>query len=171
MKIKSQKDFFSGLMFAVVGVAFGDESVCPQPPAQLVTVSIRPVAALRATNGDQGEQRSVDVIPLAHPSHLDVRGFIEKLNRYTDREQPRDLGVSRVSGRLVWRGIFEGGASFARWYLLERGWRDGRHGFIHSAYLGMYRFTMWAKAATAEPVEPPTSDAAFAAWYKKRRRP
>jgi len=108
--------------------------------------------------------------PLAHPSHLEVRGFIDKLNRYTEREQPRDLGVSRPSGRLVWRAVFEGGASFVRWYVLRGGWRDGRHGFIHSAYLGMYRFTLWAKAATANPVEPPTSEAAFAAWRARRRR-
>ncbi len=30
-------------------------------------------------------------------------------------------------------------------------------GFIHSVYLGAYRFTLWAKAATAQEIEPPTA--------------
>lgn len=119
---------------------------------------------------DVPDPRVVDLAgPIAHPSHLDVHGFIEKLNRYTEREQARDLGRATPS-RAVCRAIAEGGASFAKWYVLEQGWRDGRHGFIHSVYLGVYRFTMWAKAATADASEPPTSDAAFRAWYARRRR-
>ena len=108
--------------------------------------------------------------PLAHRSHLTLSGFIEKLNRYTDGEQQRDLVVRRRGAWLTWRAALEAMASFGRWYVLRGGWRDGSHGFVHSVYLAMYRFTLWAKAATAEEVEPPTSEAAFAAWRARRPR-
>lgn len=108
--------------------------------------------------------------PLAHPSHLSVSGYITKLNRYTDGEQAADLGVRHTSPRLAWRGGAEAIAMFLRWYLVKGGWRDGSHGFVHSVYLALYRFTLWAKAATAEPLEPPTSAAAFAAWRARRGR-
>lgn len=108
--------------------------------------------------------------PLAHPSHLTVSGFLAKLNRYTDGEQRADLGVARTEPRLAWRGAGEALAMFVRWYLVRSGWRDGAHGFIHSVYLAVYRFTLWAKAATSTPLEPPTSDAAFAAWRARRGR-
>lgn len=107
--------------------------------------------------------------PLAHPSHLDVSGFVTKLNRYTDGEVGGDL-VARGSGAvLAVRGAAEGIAAFGRWYFVRGGWRDGRHGFIHSVYLGAYRFTLWAKAATREAAEPPTAEAALEAWRKRRR--
>jgi glycosyltransferase involved in cell wall biosynthesis len=109
--------------------------------------------------------------PLAHPSHLSVSGYLTKLNRYTDGEQAADLGVQRTDPRLAWRGGAEGLAMFIRWYFVRGGWRDGSHGFIHSVYLAVYRFTLWAKAATSEQVEPPTSEAAFAAWRARRARP
>jgi glycosyltransferase involved in cell wall biosynthesis len=108
--------------------------------------------------------------PLAHPSHLSVSGFLTKLNRYTDGEQRADLSVTHPTPKLAWRGGVEAVAMFVRWYVVKRGWRDGAHGFVHSVYLAMYRFTLWAKAATAEPLEPPTSDAAFAAWRARHGR-
>jgi glycosyltransferase involved in cell wall biosynthesis len=108
--------------------------------------------------------------PLAHPSHLSVSGYLAKLNRYTDGEQSSDLGVRQASPRLAWRGAAEAVAMFLRWYVVKGGWRDGSHGFVHSTYLAVYRFTLWAKAATAEPLQLPTSEAAFAVWRARRRR-
>jgi glycosyltransferase involved in cell wall biosynthesis len=107
--------------------------------------------------------------PLVHPSHLDVSGFVNKLNRYTDGELRGDLQARGSGNLLAARAGAEGIAAFGRWYFLRGGWRDGRHGFIHSVYLGAYRFTLWAKAATGEPTEPPTAEAAMAAWRRNRK--
>lgn len=104
--------------------------------------------------------------PLAHPSHLDVSGFIAKLNRYTDRELRTDVARHGSPRLLAGRAAAEGIAAFLCWYVVRGGWRDGRHGFIHAVYLGVYRFTLWAKAATVGPSEPPTAEAAMAAWRR-----
>ena len=105
--------------------------------------------------------------PLTHPSHLDVTGYITKLNVYTDMELrgPTRDGPNTL---LTLRAAAEGVAAFGRWYFIRSGWRDGRHGFIHCVYLGVYRFTLWAKAATAEHAQPPTAEAALATWRRTR---
>jgi len=107
--------------------------------------------------------------PLAHVSHLDVHGFLDKLNRYTESEQNRDLAPRGSPRWLAARGVAEGAAAFAKWYLMKGGWRDGRQGFVHCAYLGVYRFTLWAKAATIAPDESNEPEAGFAAWRRSRR--
>ncbi|HUP85612.1 MAG TPA: glycosyltransferase [Acidimicrobiales bacterium] len=96
--------------------------------------------------------------PLLHRSHLSVGHYLRKLDRYTSIEADRLRGTGN---RLVARGSAEAAAVLVRRLLLQRGWRDGFHGVVGAGLYAAYRFTMYAKAATREPLDLETPEAAL----------
>lgn len=105
--------------------------------------------------------------PLLHRSHLTVSDYLRKLDRYTTIE------AQAVTGRpshLLLRGSLEAGLVLVRRLLVQAGWRDGVHGFVGAALYSMYRFSIYAKAATATPIEADTCQVALAR-LRERRHP
>lgn len=105
--------------------------------------------------------------PLLHRSHLTVSHYLRKLDRYTTIE------AARLQGRglyLVARGSAEAVAVLVRRLVFQKGWKDGIHGVVGAALYATYRFTMYAKAATREPQDPPTPAAALARLNRRRHR-
>jgi glycosyltransferase involved in cell wall biosynthesis len=113
----------------------------------------RPVHEVLAVDGAVGDLRQ----PLLHFSHGDVRDFVRKLNRYTDREAELEW-----AGRApaVWRVVLEPPLYFLYKFVWQRGFLDGAHGFVLAQLLAFYRFTRLAKAwtrarAPQDPAAPP----------------
>jgi glycosyltransferase involved in cell wall biosynthesis len=105
--------------------------------------------------------------PLVHVSHQTVSDYVRKLNRYTDEEARLRRGCP---GALVARGVAEAAAVLARRLVLQSGWRDGPHGIVGAVSYAFYRFTIYAKAATAQRRVEPTVTSAMAAWRRGRHR-
>jgi glycosyltransferase involved in cell wall biosynthesis len=83
-------------------------------------------------------------LAVVHFNYLDVRHFIEKLNRYTDIEAERLTDDPRAGSipRACVRALRE----FLRRYLRFGGYRDGWRGFYLSALMATYRLAIAAKA-------------------------
>ncbi|MEA3075338.1 MAG: N-acetylglucosaminyl-diphospho-decaprenol L-rhamnosyltransferase [Actinomycetota bacterium] len=105
--------------------------------------------------------------PLLHRSHLTVGDYLRKLDRYTTIEAREKHG--RPS-RLLARGVAEAVAVLARRLVVQSGWRDGLHGIVGAVLYATYRFTIYAKAATATPVDEDTPEAALARLRRRQRR-
>lgn len=97
--------------------------------------------------------------PLLHRSHLTVSDYLRKLDRYTDIESDEVRGSPTV---LVLRGVAEAGVVLVRRLFVQSGWRDGPHGVVGAVLYATYRFSIYAKAATARQVDPETPEAALA---------
>jgi len=82
-------------------------------------------------------------LAVAHFNYVDVRHFIEKLNRYTDIEAATAL--ARGQKPSVARAVGAAVREFGRRYLRQRGWRDGWRGFYLSLLMAGYRIVAEAK--------------------------
>ena len=82
-------------------------------------------------------------LAVVHFNYLDVRHFVEKLNRYTDIEAER-VHADRRSGSVP-RAFVRAAREFVRRYLRHGGYKDGWRGFYLSALMAAYRIVVAAK--------------------------
>ncbi len=82
-------------------------------------------------------------LAVVHFAYLDVRHFVEKLNRYTDIEAERIHGDPRAGS--VPRACVRASREFVRRYIRNRGYKDGWRGFYLSALMATYRIAVAAK--------------------------
>lgn len=80
---------------------------------------------------------------LIHHNYVDVRQFIEKMNRYTEIEA-QDL-VSKGRRLSHAAAIASAGREFVRRYFRHRGYRDGWRGFYLAWLMAGYRLVTAAK--------------------------
>lgn len=66
--------------------------------------------------------------PLLHDSFLDVSHAIQKMNRYSSYSA--QIGLTEKKRMSLSRACFSAGWMFLRCYVLQRGFLDGRSGFI-----------------------------------------
>jgi glycosyltransferase involved in cell wall biosynthesis len=85
----------------------------------------------------------VEDLAIVHFNYVDVRHFLEKLNRYTDIEAARVKGDPKAgSAPRAWlRALRE----FGRRYVRLQGYKDGWRGFYLSALMATYRLVTAAK--------------------------
>jgi glycosyltransferase involved in cell wall biosynthesis len=78
---------------------------------------------------------------ILHLADESIEELITKMNIYTTGEIPkrRDKGIKFVS--LFTKPSF----TFFKIYILKGGFRDGKPGFIHACFKGMYKFIMVSK--------------------------
>ncbi len=94
----------------------------------------------------QGKIGRIDA-PLFHYTHPMIHAHIEKMNRYTDlgAEQLIEKGKSSSILSAVIRGLIR----FIKMYFLQRGFLDGKIGFIlcHNSAFGVYLkyIKLWEK--------------------------
>jgi len=95
-------------------------------------------AEVAITTGNVGTLRE----PLIHHTYRDLDQYFEKFNRYTrwSANDLRDRGIRASAARLLLRPPLR----FARMYLLEGGWREGRHGIV---LCGLAAFSVFMKYA------------------------
>ena len=113
----------------------------PAAPSPLVPPRHRALRRTTSTSGSCSTQPDPVVVDLQRPARASFAPRRPGLHREAEplHRSRAAAGISaspRSPGRLVWRAGFEGGAAFVLWYVVRGGWRDGRHGFIHSVYLG-----------------------------------
>jgi glycosyltransferase involved in cell wall biosynthesis len=82
-------------------------------------------------------------LAVVHFSYLDVRHFVEKLNRYTDIEAERVHADPRAGS--VPRACVRASREFVRRYVRHQGYKDGWRGFYLSALMASYRIVVAAK--------------------------
>ena len=96
--------------------------------------------------------------PLLHFTYRDIHDHVATINGFTGvaaRElllRGRDTRVSDLLGRPLWR--------FVRFYLLRRGFLEGRAGLFVAQSAAFYVFLRWAKLWEARRRLPPAVDAA-----------
>jgi (heptosyl)LPS beta-1,4-glucosyltransferase len=80
--------------------------------------------------------------PLLHHTYRDLDQYFEKFHRYTrwSADDLRDRGVRASPARLLFRAPLR----FLRMYVLERGFREGRHGIV---LCGLAAFSVFMKYA------------------------
>lgn len=105
------------------------------------------------------------VHPLIHVSHLTLSHYLRKLDRYTEIESTARHGSPWL---MLGRGVLEAAAVIIQRLLLRRGWRDGPQGVVGAVSYAFYRFTIWAKAATASTAGDPDVQEAQRAWARHR---
>lgn len=104
--------------------------------------------------------------PLLHMSHVTVGHFLRKLDAYTEMEAAELRGKPAL---LLGRGVAEACAVLVRRLLVQRGWRDGRHGVIGAILHAVYRFVLYSKAATRQPHDDASSSQALEVLMRARR--
>lgn len=82
--------------------------------------------------------------PILHWSHETISEFIDKLNRYTDREAAMRLDSGKPPSRL--KMIASPVRDFWRRYVRQRGYRDGFAGLVLAGLMAFYIFIARAKA-------------------------
>jgi glycosyltransferase involved in cell wall biosynthesis len=82
-------------------------------------------------------------LAVVHFNYLDVRHFVEKLNRYTDIEAER-VRANPKAGSIP-RACLRASREFARRYVRHQGYKDGWRGFYLSALMAAYRLIVAAK--------------------------
>lgn len=82
-------------------------------------------------------------LAILHFNYLDVRQFIEKLNRYTDFEALKPA-PARIGPALLYQCLRELGGRF----FILGGWKDGWVGFYLSWGMAFYRMSALAKQST-----------------------
>lgn len=82
-------------------------------------------------------------LAVVHFNYLDVRHFLEKLNRYTDIEAER-LRADPKAGSIP-RVCVRASREFVRRYIRFQGYKDGWRGFYLSALMAAYRIVVAAK--------------------------
>jgi glycosyltransferase involved in cell wall biosynthesis len=80
--------------------------------------------------------------PLVHHTYRDLDQYFEKFHRYTQwsANDLRDRGIRASAARLLFRPPLR----FLRMYLLEGGFREGRHGIV---LCGLAAFSVFMKYA------------------------
>lgn len=80
--------------------------------------------------------------PLVHHTYRDLDQYFEKFHRYTrwSANDLRDRGIRASAARLLFRPPLR----FLRMYLLEGGFREGRHGIV---LCGLAAFSVFMKYA------------------------
>ena len=81
--------------------------------------------------------------PIMHYSCADIKEHVEKINFYTDLEV-HFLSERKVNFCFI-KFIFVPVARFLQRYILQRGFLDGREGFIFYVKSGVYDFVKWFK--------------------------
>lgn len=104
--------------------------------------------------------------PLVHRSHITLSHYLRKLDRYTEIEAGSRTGSPWL---LVGRGCTEGIAVLVHRLVVRQGWRDGPQGVVGAVSYAFYRFTIWAKAATATSVMDDTTAEAQRVWRRGGR--
>jgi glycosyltransferase involved in cell wall biosynthesis len=93
--------------------------------------------------------------PILHDSYRDVHTFIEKFNRYSSL----DAEVAFAEGRRfsMMKLFFQPIERFVGRYVIHKGYRDGLHGFVIAALIGMNYFMrylklweLWFRSGTVE---------------------
>jgi glycosyltransferase involved in cell wall biosynthesis len=82
-------------------------------------------------------------LAVVHFSYLDVRHFVDKLNRYTDIEAERLRGDPKSGSGP--RACVRASREFVRRYIRQKGYKDGWRGFYLSALMAGYRLVVAAK--------------------------
>jgi glycosyltransferase involved in cell wall biosynthesis len=103
--------------------------------------------------------------PLLHVSHVRLSDYLQKLDRYTEIEARALHGRPTV---LLLRGTAQFVMVLGHRLVLRGGWRDGVHGWVGAMNYAFYRFTIFAKAATAIPRDDVSVDAARLRWRGRR---
>lgn len=81
--------------------------------------------------------------PILHDSYRDIQTFIDKFNRYSTIDAEEELASGRKFS--LWRLLFQPIERFLGRYLRHRGYRDGMHGFVLAALIGMNYFIRYLK--------------------------
>lgn len=76
-----------------------------------------------------------------HLADSNLSQSVNKMNRYTDNELFRRANKNWGIGALLYRPIW----FFFRSYVIKRGFRDGKRGFIRASMQGYYQFVLVAK--------------------------
>jgi glycosyltransferase involved in cell wall biosynthesis len=86
--------------------------------------------------------------PLVHHTYRDLDQYFEKFQRYTQwsAEDLRERGIHASAGRLFFRPTFR----FLRMWLLEGGYREGRHGIVLCGLAAFSVFTKYARRWESE---------------------
>jgi len=97
----------------------------PKPQARVLELAYSPAEAV------------------VHFNYVDIKQFIDKLNRYTSIEAKQALERSETVSPV--RAILEVMLEFINRYLRRGGYKDGWRGFYLAGLMAMYRWAVFAK--------------------------
>jgi (heptosyl)LPS beta-1,4-glucosyltransferase len=80
---------------------------------------------------------------ISHDTHPTVGAALARVNRYSAHLAPDRAGRKRIRARHL---VTHPAAAFLRKYVVQQGWRDGRHGFLIAAIHASVKFAVYAKA-------------------------
>lgn len=88
--------------------------------------------------------------PILHDSYRDIQTFIDKFNRYSTIDAEEEVASGRKFS--LFRLFFQPLERFLGRYVGHRGYRDGMHGFVLAALIGMNYFMRYIKVWEKESV-------------------
>ena len=93
-------------------------------------------------SGYSGEPTTFSA-PILHDSYRDIPTFIDKFNRYSSIDAEEEMASGRKFS--LFRLFFQPIERFLGRYVGHRGYRDGMHGFVLAALIGMNYFMRYIK--------------------------